>query len=268
MKNDLKRRIKDILRFFRVFAVLPSCIACGDRISGHDVPLCQSCRKRYLTERAKSCTMCGFPAFECKCGIKPDGELQIPVLHCVPYDPRRVGVVTKLVFSAKDEYLRDVFEFIAQECFKVLEYRGILNGDELTVTWIPRSRRTVRRIGHDQSKEIATRIAGMIDGAKCVSTLTNRSGSQQKTLSRSARMRNARSAYELKTGAVKSVSGRRVLLVDDIITTGASMTVATKLLIDAGANEVIPLTYAKSDRQFRKYKLAQTSSNTGVGYNK
>jgi ComF family protein len=56
----------------------------------------------------------------------------------------------------------------------------------------------------------------------------------QSTLSRSARLRNLRGSFAVR-GAL---SGERVLLVDDVITTGATVSECTRALLRAGASEV------------------------------
>lgn len=242
-----------LLRLLRALTVIPRCVACGKVIGGHAEKLCPDCRKRYLTEKAKCCTLCGFPAVECRCGIKSDGG-RLPVIHCALYDPRKLGVVARIVFTAKDSYYRDVFELMADECFEALERRERFEDGLPLVTWVPRRMRAFLRIGHDQSHELAVRIAKRL-GTKCVSLLYNAGRSQQKALSAAERMRNARMAYRLKRGVCEAVSGRTVMIVDDIVTTGATLTAAAALISRAGARRIVLLTYAKTDKQFRRYRF-------------
>ncbi len=246
----------DILRMLRALTVIPRCVACGSVTDGHNAGLCEDCRRRYFTEKAKCCTVCGFPAIECRCGIESDGK-RLPVIHCALYDPRKLGVVARLVFSAKDGYYRDLFEFMANECYRALIAKECFVTETPLVTWVPRRMRAYIRIGHDQSRELAVRIAKKL-GTDCVSTLYNGGRSQQKALSRDERMRNARMAYRLKRNAAEIVCGKTVIIVDDLITTGATLTAASALLKKAGAKRLVLLTYAKTDNQFRRYRFKQS----------
>ena len=66
----------------------------------------------------------------------------------------------------------------------------------------------------------------------------------QKVLNKKERLENARHSYELDKKA--RISGKKYLLVDDIITTGATMLASGELLLNAGALSVIPISYAKN----------------------
>ena len=58
------------------------------------------------------------------------------------------------------------------------------------------------------------------------------------------RLINAQSAFFLKSGF--DFSGKTVVLLDDVCTTGATLSAAAKLLLDAGAEEVIAAVFAKT----------------------
>lgn len=76
----------------------------------------------------------------------------------------------------------------------------------------------------------------------------------QKTLSKEERFRNVRGAYAAKPGA--DLTGQRVLLVDDIITTGATVSACALALQLAGAAEVAALCLA-ADEELPKEKRPQ-----------
>ena len=59
------------------------------------------------------------------------------------------------------------------------------------------------------------------------------------------RQKNVRGVYR----AVTSFAGEHVLLVDDIVTTGATLSEAAKELLNAGAEQVSGLTLARTDRE-------------------
>ena len=67
---------------------------------------------------------------------------------------------------------------------------------------------------------------------------------QSRILSPSARRANVSGAYELREGA--DVEGKRVVLVDDVATSGATLSECAACLRLAGAEEVIGLTLARA----------------------
>ena len=151
-----------ILEILRAVFIVPFCVSCGARICEHDVPLCEPCQKRYMTERGQGCSLCGFPAPVCRCGFQLKGK-KLTVYHAALYNPKNPGVVGKIVFNAKQQNLRDNFDFIAAECVSVLKSRLNLSQGDFIVTWMPRRRKAIAKYGHDQSREMAKRIAGKLN---------------------------------------------------------------------------------------------------------
>ncbi|HVG02059.1 MAG TPA: phosphoribosyltransferase family protein, partial [Nitrospira sp.] len=66
----------------------------------------------------------------------------------------------------------------------------------------------------------------------------------QITLPRSARLRNLRKAFALRQA--REVARKRILLIDDVFTTGATVNECAKVLLEAGAREVSVLALARS----------------------
>ncbi|HEY4089265.1 MAG TPA: phosphoribosyltransferase family protein, partial [Bryobacteraceae bacterium] len=64
-----------------------------------------------------------------------------------------------------------------------------------------------------------------------------------------ARRRNIAGAFQPKPGA--NLRGRRVLLIDDVFTTGATASACAAALKRAGAASVSLLTLARADRRWR-----------------
>ncbi len=69
----------------------------------------------------------------------------------------------------------------------------------------------------------------------------------QKSLDRAARLQNTRGAYACRPGA--DLSGLRVLLVDDVITTGATASACALALLQAGAESVFAVSVAASEEE-------------------
>lgn len=109
------------------------------------------------------------------------------------------------------------------------------------VAWIPVSRKRLRRRGYDQARLLAEAMCRVWSSTpemlleKCVENAVQ---SRQKTPN--DRWRNVQNAYR----GLPAAQGKRVLLVDDICTTGATLSAGVKALLEAGAESVVCITAA------------------------
>jgi predicted amidophosphoribosyltransferase len=69
----------------------------------------------------------------------------------------------------------------------------------------------------------------------------------QRTLDREGRLRNVRGAFAVEPSRTARVQGRHMLLVDDVMTSGASLHAAALALRQAGAARVSALVLARTD---------------------
>lgn len=105
------------------------------------------------------------------------------------------------------------------------------------LTWIPVSAKRKASRGYDQVELIA-RAVGRELGMKPIPLLKKvRDNPPQSSLTDdSMRKRNVSDVYQFRGGA--DISGKRILLLDDILTTGATAEEAARILLCAGAEEV------------------------------
>ncbi len=104
---------------------------------------------------------------------------------------------------------------------------------EVVITYIPTSSKHIRERGFDHAKLLAKELA-QLRGMKCEATLVRRSNERQLGASRKVRQDQARRAFTAK----KQVQDTTYLLIDDIFTTGATVSAAASLLRVSGANDV------------------------------
>lgn len=100
------------------------------------------------------------------------------------------------------------------------------------VTFIPATPLALRRRGFDHAEALATALAAEV-GAPVTRALVRSAAADQRALSRSARARNVAGSLEVPA----PVSGS-LLLVDDVMTTGATLDAAAAALLAAGADRV------------------------------
>ncbi|MBR0162504.1 MAG: ComF family protein [Oscillospiraceae bacterium] len=113
------------------------------------------------------------------------------------------------------------------------------------ITWAPLSRSRKRSRGYDQAELLAAEVAKRT-GQKLERLLvkTKNNPAQSGQQSREAREQNVQGVYR----QARNLQGEHILLVDDIVTTGATLRSAASVLLEAGASEVTALTLARADQ--------------------
>ena len=116
-----------------------------------------------------------------------------------------------------------------------------LEGD--IVTWVPLSRSRLRRRGYDQARLLAEEVAAGMD-LPCDALLrkTVNNPAQSGRASAAERRQNVKGVYEV----TENPEGLRIILVDDLVTTGATLSEAAGELLGAGAEAVVGLTLARA----------------------
>ena len=113
-----------------------------------------------------------------------------------------------------------------------------------TLSWVPVSRRRLRERGYDQAEVLCRAVAKELDVTPIPLLVKHRhTKAQSSTGSAEKRKANVAGAYRLLDGA--DVKDRRILLIDDIITTGATMTECARTLGLGGAECVLCATVAR-----------------------
>ncbi|MBI3889961.1 MAG: ComF family protein [Candidatus Wallbacteria bacterium] len=113
---------------------------------------------------------------------------------------------------------------------------------------IPLSRQAFSKRGFNQAEELALGMADALGVAARPGLLRRRvTGRPQRSLPLAERVANVRDCFEL--GAATLLRNRRVALVDDVATTGATMAAAARLLRCAGAAEVSAYVVARTEKR-------------------
>lgn len=123
--------------------------------------------------------------------------------------------------------------------------RDHLDGQYDLITWAPLSDRRRRERGYDQAYLLAGHMAQSL-GTQAVSTLRKirHTAAQSGLEEDAARRTNVQGAYQVLDPAL--VAGKRVLLADDIVTTGSTLAACAQALTEAGAEEVFCVTAARA----------------------
>ncbi len=146
----------------------------------------------------------------------------------MPYDEDSSLLVKNLKYGNR----RDLAETMTRLFFRYAETDDAFD----VVTSVPLHREKQRQRGFNQSREIALRVAEEM-GLPYEETLVRTVNTVSQTrLSYRERLRNMKGAFSL--GKDVDVRGKRILLVDDVVTTGATMKECAAVLRSAGAKRV------------------------------
>ena len=157
--------------------------------------------------------------------------------------------------TARDGLLRLKFQGISAAAEPIGELIARCAAEEFsgefdTVTWVPVSRKRLRWRGYDQAEllaKAACRLWQTKPERLLVKVVDN--PAQSGLTEAAARRANVLDVYEAAKDA--EIAGKRILLVDDICTTGATLEECARVLRDAGAESVVCAVAAKT-REWKK----------------
>lgn len=214
-------------------AALPArCAICGYNICYDELPVCSSCAHNVQTFITTPCINCGHLPHTCTC-LNPDRVRYLMFfrgadLHRVMYRLKCRGDLRTLAFFAELTF-----------------FANGINPETIDgIAYVPRMKKNRLFYGYDQSRIMAKSLAKRY-GIPFVDILKRDGGNVQKLLSRSGRIKNIKQSIRL-TG-VPEEKYKRLLLIDDIYTSGATITACAELLREQAARSVIPLVVTKSN---------------------
>lgn len=197
------------------------CVICGK--GDEDQLLCKSCRDKVKERDILSL-------------IDNEG-IQIECYSSAYYS----SVIKEMILRLKYKSDFRCGEVLAELMLQVVEKHN-LNFD--IVTYVPSSKKNLNKRGYNQSQFLAKLISEkteklLVHSLKKVSETKDQIG-----LDGESRWKNLKNCFEVRKN--KYILNKRVLLVDDVMTTGATAFYCAKELLNKGSKEIIILTTAKS----------------------
>ncbi|UDL88215.1 ComF family protein [Mesorhizobium sp. PAMC28654] len=221
----------------------PVCAGCRRHVSQPGV-LCGGCWPKLRLLERPWCPVMGTP-FTHHMG---EGFLSAEAIaDPPPFERARAavaysGVARQMVQGLKYQDRTDLAPWMARWMVRA---GAELIADADVVVPVPLHWRRFRR-KFNQSAELA-RAVSQLSGVAFVPSAMRRvkPTRQQVGLERKDREENVRAAFRVPNEAEIEIAGRRVLLIDDVYTTGATLRAATKALKKGGAGAVDVLTFAR-----------------------
>ena len=198
--------------------------------------LCSACfcQIEYLGD--DNCFLCGKSAER---GICAECRVASQIDQIVVATKYTGTIAGRMIESFKFNFVEDLAEKIADILVSKID-QGHLEDifREASLVPIPLFKKRLLERGFNQSVKIAKQLSPKYNSVVVPLLARVKETKQQARLSREERFQNVKDVFKVKELAVIP---RRVILVDDVLTTGATFVSATKALKSAGVSEVICL---------------------------
>ncbi len=200
---------------------------------------------------APCCDLCGLPF---ALDLRSDGPLHCAACMAQPFvfDRARAAVVyndasRKLILGFKyGDRLHSITTFTP---WLVRAGQTLLADSDIVIP-VPLHRKRLWQRRFNQSSVLAQAVARQ-SGLACLPAglIRTRHTQPQKGLSKSARQTNVASAFAVNPRHAQRIAGQRVILIDDVFTSGATLNACARVLIAAGTAQVHVLTLARVTRE-------------------
>ena len=219
-------------RFWKLLAP-QKCLYCNEPTDDPDGAVCDRClpeEERLLNAR---CPVCGLAAGECVCSDRDD------YAFLFYYGCKSVRNATaRIKYANNDIAVRHMARLLAEK---------LKDGRFDAVFFVPRSKKAKRKYGFDQAELLAGAVAELLGLPVCAALFRKSESKPQKLLSAAQRRKNIRDTFSVHEDMVGGI--RSALLIDDVITTGATVTECARILRGAGIRTVRCACIAKTPKK-------------------
>ena len=240
MKKERKERILALLYPHR-------CFLC-DKVIPFPADVCEKCAPKliqYTALRGAVCEICGLKLNQCCCR---QNRLYEKAVFPLLYDKDTRMALHRFKFRGR----KDLAKPLARAIKAAAEERGITGSFDL-LTYIPMGKKALRKRGYNQALLLCEALAEEC-GLPVLPLLYKYedNATQHDLKSFLYRSGNILGVFEPDPQYVHEIEDKRILIVDDILTTGATLNEAAKTLLIFGAQSVSVAAAAAVPKKKRK----------------
>jgi ComF family protein len=242
-------RFRRIGEYLLCFLFPERCIFCNQVIQPLQL-FCEDCRETIATVRPPVCLLCGHNKDDCSCKG-----------HRHPYD----AVIAP--FYYEESVSRGILRLKTWDDPRAIRFFSAQMAAALRreypdlpfdgVCYVPMTKRDRRRREYNQSHLLARELSRVLQMPLYHSLVKLYETKSQKSLKRAQRSGNVLGAFDVRGEA----PGKSLLLVDDVVTTGATVSECAKMLKLAGAETITVVTIAVSAPQREEENEKATAHN-------
>ncbi|HYL83699.1 MAG TPA: ComF family protein [Candidatus Angelobacter sp.] len=213
------------------------------------VPICDACLASFSQVPRPLCEICGRPLP----GLTPQEQqmARCPVCRDKTYAFERArsfaiyeGPLVRAILLLKFEQIEPLGKWFAERLAEVIDGEGKAMAADVVVP-VPLHRERERERGYNQAALLSKPLARRLRiPHESILLMRTRARPDKRILSLEERWESVRGAFATRPGS--QVDNLRVLLVDDVLTTGATMDACSRALLEAGAKSVMGLTVARA----------------------
>ena len=215
----------------------PRCAACKTLLPTFGGDLCDACQKEYIEAREVQCPRCVQPMHLCDCSSRfLIGRGLETIVKLYRYRPHLSHLApNRMIFRLKKSHSDGVASFLARELAPCIR-RHMNPKKSYVLVGVPRSKSSIRKYGYDHVTLLLKHLSRALDIP--IVTAIERCGKEgeQKNKSRKERMQAAARSFMPVEGV--SLKGKSVILVDDVVTSGATFATCAKAVRILGARGV------------------------------
>lgn len=241
--------------FFKLLELLfPSrCRICGK--NNVDV-ICRECLHEFPRLIGETCNRCGSPLKPTKSAQPSQSADASAIQDCAKCRNKDIyfasansagiykGSLKEAIHHLKYKNGKALAPYLA---YFIYESTHTQIGPTDIITYVPITKRKEAYRGYNQSQLIAKELS-KLTGLPCSNLLLRLHDNEEQNKSKlSARSSNVAGAFTANNRAItRSITGKRVLLIDDVLTTGSTINECSRMLIEAGLKEIHVLTIART----------------------
>lgn len=240
---NVKDKVLKALNFVEdLFMTNHSCVCCGREIvDGTKFQVCENCKKNFDLLNAALCEKCGdLVAEDVKlCDHCKNFEYNFDQNRSYAYYNEVTASVVKGLKYNKKKYFA---KYMAEMMCEIKDY---FEGVDI-ISYVPISNKRRKERGFNQAEEIAKEMGAILNlpVEKLLSKIENKK--HQAELSQQERLKNLIGSFVVCDDAKQKIKNKGVLIVDDVFTTGATLSECAKVLKRVASCKIKTVTFAKT----------------------
>lgn len=221
-----------------------TCFVCGKELDDkhREYTLCDKCLARLPYRHELTCPICGKYVFEVGPCVNCR-DTTLPYLKAyAPFD--YTGPIRYMIVSYKDKGSPWLAPYLSKF---LIDYAKAMELTADYLVYVPSSESAIQTRGFEHNKKIAVAVANALGLpiTEPINRIMQTKDSHK--LTSDERFKNVAQSFKIKEDYDKSLLiGKRVLIIDDVMSTGATVTTCAQILKHNGAKEIIILTLARS----------------------
>ncbi len=219
-----------------------SCISCLREIpDGSKFQMCDKCYKKLDRIYGNVCSKCGEMLIDgnllCSHCKDFDYEFNSNKSICY-YDDISSSIIKALKYDNRKYYAKHI-------AILMTENREVFEGVDY-ITFVPMTDNRKKVRGFNQSEEIANEVSKIVNIEVKKFLIKTKDNKHQAGLSQKDRLNNLKGTFEFNDEFLSFAKNKNILLIDDVFTTGATLSECSKILKKSKPKSICTLTFAKT----------------------